>query len=70
MQQILVRDKLYPTLLDFLEFSKPPLNCEQRIIKSYGGYKAAILKVIVSTAMSGENEISWKWKSIEIFYKI
>lgn len=57
MQQILVRDELFTYLLDFLEFSKPPLNCEQRIIKSYGSCKAAVLKVIVSTAMSGEKKI-------------
>ncbi|CAB4476206.1 ARM repeat-containing protein [Rhizophagus irregularis] len=55
VQQILVRDELFTYLLDFLEFSKPPLNCEQRIIKSYGSCKAAVLKVIVSTAMSDSN---------------
>ncbi|GBC01223.1 hypothetical protein RclHR1_00410050 [Rhizophagus clarus] len=55
VQQILVRDELFTYLLDFLEFSKPPLNCEQRIIKSYGSCKAAVLKVIVSTAMSDNN---------------
>ncbi|CAI2179441.1 890_t:CDS:10 [Funneliformis geosporum] len=55
VQQILVRNNLFPILLDFLEFSNPPLNCEQRIIKSYGECKAAVLKVIVSVTMSDSN---------------
>ncbi|CAG8511500.1 1230_t:CDS:10 [Racocetra fulgida] len=56
VQQILVKDKLFGSLLDFLEYSKPPEGCSQRIDKSYGESKAAVLKVIVSTTMSAENK--------------
>ncbi|CAG8433725.1 10422_t:CDS:10 [Diversispora eburnea] len=48
IQLILVQDGLFPILLDFLELSKPPNNCEEHITKSYGECKAAILKVIVA----------------------
>ncbi|CAG8456712.1 4927_t:CDS:10 [Dentiscutata erythropus] len=55
VQQILVKDKLFCSLLDFLEHSKPPEGCDQRIDKIYGESKAAVLKVIVSTTMSDKN---------------
>ncbi|RIB17671.1 armadillo-type protein [Gigaspora rosea] len=55
VQQILVKDKLFYSLLDFLEHSKPPEGCGQRIDKIYGESKAAALKVIVSTTMSDKN---------------
>ncbi|CAG8659714.1 2561_t:CDS:10, partial [Gigaspora rosea] len=55
VQQILVKDKLFYILLDFLEHSKPPEGCGQRIDKIYGESKAAALKVIVSTTMSDKN---------------
>ncbi|CAG8666449.1 21823_t:CDS:10, partial [Gigaspora margarita] len=55
VQQILVKDKLFYSLLDFLEHSKPPEGCDQRIDKIYGESKAAALKVIVSTTMSDKN---------------
>ncbi|RHZ45269.1 hypothetical protein Glove_682g21 [Diversispora epigaea] len=55
IQLILVQDGLFPILLDFLELSKPPNNCEEHITKSYGECKAAILKVIVAITSCDKN---------------
>ncbi|CAG8479375.1 10438_t:CDS:10 [Acaulospora colombiana] len=55
IQQILVQDGLFPALLDFLEFSREPQDHDERIVKSYGECKAAVLKIVVATTSSDRN---------------
>ncbi|CAG8523323.1 4888_t:CDS:10 [Acaulospora morrowiae] len=55
VQQILVQDGFFPGLLDFLEFSREPPDCEKNIVKRYGECKAVALKIIVVATGSDRN---------------